>query len=64
MFQPRLLKQFIELIVIFYSMTIKDLSNYVGLSELDIEMMANFPNGYFSEKEEVIDFFKIKKCNK
>ncbi|MBH2985572.1 ImmA/IrrE family metallo-endopeptidase [Serratia marcescens] len=59
--QPRLLKRTIELLISSGVMAIDAVSNYVGQSDRDVEMLAGLPEGYLNgTKAEVVHLARLK----
>lgn len=59
--QPRLLKRTLELLVSAGIVTLSGLSNFIGLSNTDIEMLTYLPEGYLSgEQADVVHLARLK----
>ncbi|WP_234744925.1 XRE family transcriptional regulator [Burkholderia sp. WTPI3] len=58
--QPRLLRRTIDLLVNEGVMPIEAIPRHLGLSAVDIEMLAGLPEGYFQGKSNVIELARLK----
>ncbi len=58
--QPRLLRRTIDLLVDENIMPLAAIPKYIGLAEIDIEMLAGLPEKYFQRKENIVPFAKLR----
>jgi Zn-dependent peptidase ImmA (M78 family) len=58
--QPRLLRRTIDLLVDEKVMPLEAIPRHIGLSALDVEMLAGLPTGYFEGKSNLVQFARLK----
>jgi hypothetical protein len=58
--QPRLLRRTIDLLIEENVMPRDSIAKHVGLSEVDVEMIAGLPRGFLTGKTNLVHFAKLK----
>lgn len=58
--QPRLLRRTIDLLVDENVMPLDAIPRHIGLSDMDVEMLAGLPEGYFQGKNNVVQLARLR----
>lgn len=58
--QPRLLRRTIDLLVDEHVMPLDAIPRHIGLSDMDVEMLAGLPEGYFQGKSNVVQLARLR----